>query len=129
MIRMCYILRNNVPQSELTCLGYRVLWNSHIFRGGELLVRKGLVQVSDKYPGICLSIPLSTVKPCHHSIQEQSQGDCRSPFWPCVVCGKGVGANSIQCTDCCGWVHKRCSGARCQKPSEISGEGTSNLSC
>ena len=33
--------------------------------------------------------------------------------WPCAVCGKGVGANSIQCTDCYGWVHKRCSGARC----------------
>ena len=33
--------------------------------------------------------------------------------WPCIVCGKGVGANAIQCTDCCGWVHKRCSGARC----------------
>ena len=31
----------------------------------------------------------------------------------CSVCGKGVGANSIQCSDCCGWVHKRCSGARC----------------
>ena len=27
--------------------------------------------------------------------------------------GKGVWANSIQCSDCCGWVHKRCSGARC----------------
>ena len=24
--------------------------------------------------------------------------------WPCSVCGKGVGANSIQCSDCCGWV-------------------------
>ena len=33
--------------------------------------------------------------------------------WPCAVCGKGVGAKSIQCNDCCGWVHKRCSGARC----------------
>ena len=33
--------------------------------------------------------------------------------WPCAVCGKGVGANSIQCSDCYGWVHKRCSGARC----------------
>ena len=22
--------------------------------------------------------------------------------WPCALCGKGVGANSIQCTDCCG---------------------------
>ena len=33
--------------------------------------------------------------------------------WPCAVCGKGVGANSIQCSDCCGWVNKRRSGARC----------------
>ena len=30
-----------------------------------------------------------------------------------MQCGKGVGTNSIQCSDCCGWVHKRCSGARC----------------
>ena len=22
--------------------------------------------------------------------------------WSCAVCGKGVGANSIQCSDCCG---------------------------
>ena len=29
------------------------------------------------------------------------------------MCGKGVGANSIQYSDCCGWVHKKCSGARC----------------
>ena len=33
-----------------------------IFRGGELLVRKRLVQVSDKYPGICpFHCPLSTM--------------------------------------------------------------------
>ena len=31
--------------------------------------------------------------------------------WSCAVYAKGVGANSIQCTDCYGWVHKRCSGA------------------
>ena len=28
--------------------------------------------------------------------------------WPCVHCHKGVGANSIQCTECHDWVHKRC---------------------
>ena len=32
--------------------------------------------------------------------------------WPYAMCGKGAGANSIQSSDCCGWVHKRCSGAR-----------------
>ena len=32
--------------------------------------------------------------------------------WPCTVCGKGVGSNSIRCTGCSGWVHKRCSGVK-----------------
>jgi len=30
--------------------------------------------------------------------------------WPCGVCGTGVGSNSIQCTSCQKWVHKKCSG-------------------
>lgn len=32
----------------------------------------------------------------------------RTGKWPCVVCGKGVGNNSVRCTGCGGWVHKRC---------------------
>ena len=28
---------------------------------------------------------------------------------PCGVCGERVGCNSIQCTKCQGWVHRRCS--------------------
>ena len=28
--------------------------------------------------------------------------------WPCGVCGKGVQANSIRCTVCNKWIHKRC---------------------
>jgi len=31
--------------------------------------------------------------------------------WPCGVCGRGVGSNSIQCT-CQKWVHKKCSGIK-----------------
>ena len=30
--------------------------------------------------------------------------------WPCGVCGKGVQANSVQCTVCKKWIHKRYSG-------------------
>jgi hypothetical protein len=30
--------------------------------------------------------------------------------WPCGVCRKGVGKNSILCTVCKKWVHQRCSG-------------------
>ena len=29
---------------------------------------------------------------------------------PCGICKKGVVANSIQCTACRAWIHKRCSG-------------------
>ena len=32
--------------------------------------------------------------------------------WPCGVCGRGVGSNSIQCTTCHKWVHKKCSGIK-----------------
>ena len=30
--------------------------------------------------------------------------------WPCGVCGKGVQANSVQCTVCKKLIHKQCSG-------------------
>jgi len=31
--------------------------------------------------------------------------------WPCGVCGRGVGNNnSIQCTGCKKWLHRKCSG-------------------
>ena len=36
-------------------------------------------------------------------VQEQSG------TYPCGVCGKGVGVNSIQCSLCTKWVHKKCS--------------------
>jgi len=29
--------------------------------------------------------------------------------WPCGVCSKDVGSNSLQCTSCQKWVHKKCS--------------------
>jgi len=29
--------------------------------------------------------------------------------WPCGVCGRGVGNNSIQRTSCQKWVHRKCS--------------------
>jgi len=28
----------------------------------------------------------------------------------CVVCGRGIGNNSIQCTRCQKWVHRKCTG-------------------
>ena len=36
--------------------------------------------------------------------------DVRVGRYPCGVCGHGVGANSVLCTACGKWCHKRCSG-------------------
>ena len=33
----------------------------------------------------------------------------KSGKWPCGVCNKGVGNNSILCTKCGKWIYKRCS--------------------
>ena len=35
-----------------------------------------------------------------------------SGAFPRAVCGSGVGVNSIQCSQCMYWVHKKCSGVR-----------------
>jgi len=32
--------------------------------------------------------------------------------WPCGVCGRSVGNNSIQRTSCQKWIHKKCSGKK-----------------
>jgi hypothetical protein len=34
----------------------------------------------------------------------------KSGKYPCGVCSKGVGSNSIECTSCHAWIHKKCSG-------------------
>jgi len=44
-------------------------------------------------------------------------GECqklmqKAATWPYGVCDRGVGNNSIQCTSCCKWVHKKCSGTK-----------------
>ena len=45
------------------------------------------------------------MKCCDGSGQREKSGK-----YPCGVCGKGVGANSIKCTSCSAWIHKKCSG-------------------
>jgi len=42
-------------------------------------------------------------------------GECqkqKAVRWPCGVCGRGVGSNSIQCICCQKCVHKKCSGIK-----------------
>jgi len=41
---------------------------------------------------------------------ERQKPGQKAARWPCGVCGRGVGGNSIQCTSCQKWVHRKCSG-------------------
>ncbi len=41
-----------------------------------------------------------------------SDCDKDSGRWPCAICRKGVGSNSMFCSSCSHWVHKRCSGLK-----------------
>jgi len=43
---------------------------------------------------------------------EQQKVMHKAVRWPCGVCGKSVGNNSIQCTSCQKWVHRKCSGKK-----------------
>ena len=65
------------------------------------------------------------------------EGEVRRDYgvkFPCAVCDRGVGSNSILCGTCGRWTHKKCSGVRgsltkvknfeCRRCSrEIAGEG------
>ena len=40
--------------------------------------------------------------------------------YPCGVCGRGVGVNSVLCTACGKWCYKRCSGLGCLSAVAVS---------
>jgi len=44
--------------------------------------------------------------------RERQKPGQKAARWSCGVCGTGVGSNSIQCTSCHKWVHKKCSGIK-----------------
>ena len=43
---------------------------------------------------------------------KDAEGHVETGKFPCGVCGKGVGVNSIMCTKCNKWVHGKCSGLK-----------------
>jgi len=43
---------------------------------------------------------------------EQQKVMQKAVGWPCGVCGRGVGNNSIQCTSCQKWVHRKYNGIK-----------------
>jgi hypothetical protein len=73
----------------------------------EKLVEKiNLWKVGLEESGLRVNMGKTKVMRCRdRDGQAESSGK-----YPCGVCKKGVGSNSIRCTDCKAWIHKRCSG-------------------
>lgn len=82
-----------------------------------VLIAESLEEVKEKFvrwkPGMeskGLRVNVGKTKVMISGVGEGSA--VRSGKWPCAVCKKGVGSNSISCNGCREWVHKRCSGIR-----------------
>ena len=63
----------------------------------DFFINKGLKINEDKTKVMCVSFGTGTT---------WVVGNVK---YPCSVCLKGVGVNSIRCTQCIQWVHARCS--------------------
>jgi len=64
---------------------------------------KRLNEWNDNVKNICMRVNMNKTK-------VMISGERRKPVqkaarWPCNVCGRGVGSNSIECTSCQKWVH------------------------
>jgi hypothetical protein len=129
---------------------------SREFRAGlpmELLYADDLVVMADTMEGLkerietwkggmeCkgLRVNLSKTK-VMRCFNKECQAE-NSGKWPCGVCRRGVGANSIQCSSCTAWVHKKCSGIsgkltevvgfkckKCVVGCSVEGEGVKEIS-
>ena len=55
-----------------------------------------------------VNVEKTKVMKCHVTANMQVE----SGKYPCGICGKGVGSNSIQCGGCKKWIHKKCSGVK-----------------
>jgi len=52
---------------------------------------------------------------------ERQKGMQKAVRWPCGVCGRGIGNNSIQCTRCQKWVTEN---VCCVRSSKLHGSET-----
>ena len=71
----------------------------------ELLDRLSVWKEGLEEEGLRVNMGKTVVMTC----QTKSGHVMDSGRWPCGICKKGVGSNSIQCTKCNSWIHKRCS--------------------
>ena len=64
------------------------------------------------------------MKCCDMSSRREKSGK-----FPCGVCGRGVGANSIKCISCMSWNHKKCSGVKGRLQDVVDFQCTKCVGC
>jgi hypothetical protein len=74
----------------------------------EVLDRLSLWKANLEAKGLKVNVNKTKVLVSSHDAQSRPP----PAKWPCGVCSKGVGQNSIYCQHCNHWIHKRCSGVR-----------------
>jgi Reverse transcriptase (RNA-dependent DNA polymerase) len=72
----------------------------------QLLEKLRKWKISMEKKGLRVNMGKTKVMRC----QVDARQVMKTGKYPCAVCLKGVGANSILCTSCDAWVHSRCSG-------------------
>jgi hypothetical protein len=104
----------------------------------ELLVEKlRRWKVDREEKGLRVNVGKTKVMRCQDGAGQVG----KSGKFPCGVCSKGVGSNSVECTSCHAWIHKRCSGIsgklkrvddyrcrRCMDGNPVRSEGLQHIS-
>jgi hypothetical protein len=74
----------------------------------QLLSKVKIWKDSLESKGLKVNVAKTKVMKCGVDLKQREE----SGKWPCGVCRKGVGRNSIKCQLCKKWIHKRCSGLK-----------------
>ena len=77
----------------------------------ELLGKIRSWKLAMEEKGLRVNLAKTKVMKCGKRVVKQVV-DSAAVKWPCGVCGKGVGSNSVKCNTCDRWVHKVCSGIK-----------------
>ena len=71
----------------------------------ELIHKLKIWKVNLESKGLRVNMGKTKILCSSHKAVQQNKDSGR---YPCGVCHKGVGSNSIYCTQCKHWIHKRC---------------------
>ena len=66
--------------------------------------------------GLRVNMGKTKVMKCRNSSGETED----SGKWPCGVCRKGVGRNSVVCGSCKKWIHKKCAGVKGRLKADVN---------